>query len=291
MRKLYSILILFVVLSCSNSGQIKSEEQLAIDSLQLQLKLRDNDVLSLEDNVETSDSLVNQYALYIKQIKDNLLEINDKEAFLNKFKDKEKFDKDTLDIINAIQVMAEKIKDNEELISKLNISLDRSKGQNLKFRKEVSALQGLIAKSNREVYYLKEELTSLNSSYNAIFEKYNSQKIKINELNSALDQVAFVIGSKSELLDNGILTKDGGIIGIGKSRKLSNELNTDYLTYSSKSKFKSLTLGFKVVKIITSHPEKSYKLYKQSKGKVDSIVVLDKDIFWRNSKYLVIEVK
>ena len=109
MRKLYSILMLFVVLSCSNSGQIKSEEQLAIDSLQLQLKLRDNDVLSLEDNVETSDSLVNQYALYIKQIKDNLLEINDKEAFLNKFKDKEKFDKDTLDIINAIQVMAESI--------------------------------------------------------------------------------------------------------------------------------------------------------------------------------------
>jgi len=291
MKKLYSILMLFVVLSCSNSGQIKSEEQLAIDSLQLQLKLRDNDVLSLEDNVETSDSLVNQYALYIKQIKDNLLEINDKEAFLNKFKDKEKFDKDTLDIINAIKVMAEKIKDNEELISKLNTSLDRSKGQNLKFRKEFSALQGLIAKSNREVYYLKEELTSLNSSYNAIFEKYNSQKIKINELNSALDQVAFVIGSKSELLDNGILTKDGGIIGIGKSRKLSNELNTDYLTYSSKSKFKSLTLGFKVVKIITSHPEKSYELYKQSKGKVDSIVVLDKDIFWRNSKYLVIEVK
>ena len=39
-------------------------------------------------------------------------------------------------------------------------------------------------------------------------------------------------------LDNGVLTKQGGVIGIGKTKKLSDDLNTDYFTYSSKG-FKS----------------------------------------------------
>jgi hypothetical protein len=88
-----------------------------------------------------------------------------------------------------------------------------------------------------------------------------------------------------------VLTKEGGVIGIGKSRRLSNELNTDYFTISSKLDFESLILGYKSVKIITSHPVDSYKLYQSSKETIDSLLVLNKTTFWKNSKYLVIEVK
>jgi hypothetical protein len=110
-------------------------------------------------------------------------------------------------------------------------------------------------------------------------------------LNSSLNEISYVIGTKSELLENGVLTKEGGIIGIGKARKLSNELNVDYFTKSSKTKFKSLILGFKSIKIITSHPKNSYKLTEGEKERIDSLIILDKSSFWKNSKYLVIEVK
>jgi chromosome segregation ATPase len=293
MKKLPFIIILTLFFSCDNSSNINSEEQLAIDSLKLEIQSRNNQINDLESNVENSDSLVNQYALYVKQIKDNLNEINDQEVFLNKLKnsDSENIKPDTLDIIKSIQLMADKITENEQLIGKLNKVLNGAKTQNLKFRKEINTLQEMIAKSNKDVYFLKEELSSLNASYSELFDKYNAQKVAINQLNSSLNEISYVIGTKSELLENGVLTKEGGIIGIGKARKLSNELNVDYFTKSSKTKFKSLILGFKSIKIITSHPKNSYKLTEGEKERIDSLIILDKSSFWKNSKYLVIEVK
>lgn len=293
MKKLPFIIILTLFFSCDNSSNINSEEQLAIDSLKLEIQSRNNQINDLESNVENSDSLVNQYALYVKQIKDNLNEINDQEVFLNKLKnsDSEKIKPDTLDIIKSIQLMADKITENEQLIGKLNKVLNGAKTQNLKFRKEINTLQEMIAKSNKDVYFLKEELSSLNASYSELFDKYNAQKVAINQLNSSLNEISYVIGTKSELLENGVLTKEGGIIGIGKARKLSSELNVDYFTKSTKTKFKSLILGFKSIKIITSHPKSSYKLIEGEKERIDSLIILDKPSFWKNSKYLVIEVK
>tara|TARA_B100001093_G_scaffold277852_1_gene265559 strand:- start:4528 stop:5406 length:879 start_codon:yes stop_codon:yes gene_type:complete len=292
MKKLLYLLFVITILSCNNDNKIQTEDKLAIDSLSLELQLREDSISVLEKSVLGNDSLINQYALYIKKIKDNLAEIEKQEKFLNSASsDSEQLKEDTLNIINAIDRMAGKIQENEYLINKLNSGLEKSKSQNMEFRKEIAHLNQLIAISNREVYFLKEELSSLNNSFNTIFEKYNSQKIQIKDLNSALNEVAYVVGSKTELLQNGVLTKEGGIIGIGKSRKLSHELNTNYFTISSKKEFKSIVLGVKSLKIVTPHSSKSYKLFKSEKGKIDSLVVLSADEFWKNSKYLVIEVR
>jgi len=293
MKKLLVLFILSSLIGCNNSKKEVSSEQNSIDSLTLELKTKNDVINKLENNIENSDSLVNQYSLYIKQIKENLAEINENEIYLRKLKinKKENLELDSLDIVSAINSIAKKLKENESLIKLLNKKIDGNKNQNLKYQQEINNLNEIIAKSNREVYFLQEEIASLNSSFNAIFEKYNEQKVTISNLNSKLNEIAYVIGTKSELLKNNILSKEGGFIGIGKSRKLSSELNTDYFTYLSKTEFKSLTLGYKSVKLITSHPVKSYELINNSKEIIDSLVIIDKDLFWNNSKYLVIEVR
>tara|TARA_B100001287_G_scaffold90966_1_gene76219 strand:- start:1677 stop:2558 length:882 start_codon:yes stop_codon:yes gene_type:complete len=291
-KTLYFTLIVFLF-GCDNTNENFSDEKIAIDSLKLEIQSKNNTITELETNVEMTDSLVNQYALYVGRIKENLAEINSKEVFLKKLKTKngENLSVDSLNILSAIELMAQKIEENEKLIKVLNKNLGGTKAQSLKLKGEITQLQEIVAKSNREVYFLKEELSSLNASYSAMFDKFNQQKITINNLNSHINEIAFVIGTKSELLENGVLTKEGGVIGIGKSRRLSNELNTDYLTTSSKLDFESLILGYKSVKIITPHPLSSYKLFQSSKESIDSLVVLNKSTFWKNSKYLVIEVK
>jgi DNA repair exonuclease SbcCD ATPase subunit len=283
--------------SCNNYENKPSQEELIIDSLKIELKSKDNSIKKLEDNIQDSDSLSNQYALYLNKIKSNLEQINQSENYLNKVKSNpEMFEKDTLEIINAVQQMLNKINENEKMINKLNNDLQGASIKNNKYINEINSLTEQVALSNKEVFYLKEELSSLNESFNAMFEKYNLQKIKIKELNTALNKVAFVVGTKSELLKNGVLTKEGGIIGLGKSRKLSNELNTEYFTVTSKSDFSNLILGVKSLKIITSHPDDSYKLLmnendSDSKENIESLIVINKNDFWKNSKYLVIEVK
>ena len=161
------------------------------------------------------------------------------------------------------------------MILALNNAVKLEKDKNSQFVSRVIDLREEIAQSNREVYYLKEELNSMNASFEAIFKKYNLQNKKISDLNQKLNEVAYVIGSKSELLDNGVLTKSGGLIGIGNTRKLNSDLNTDYFTYVSKYKFQNIPLGYKTVRLMTAHPTSSYRL-STSNEITDSLIILDK---------------
>jgi len=280
-----------ITISCVSNSESISEESRRIDSLQSVLSSKDQAINSLEFQKLNDDSIVNLYALYIQKIKDNINEINKQELIINNKKNNPDFiEKDTTDIIKSIKILSKKLQENESMILALNNAVKLEKDKNSQFVSKVTDLREEIAQSNREVYYLKEELNSMNASFEAIFKKYNLQNKKISDLNQKLNEVAYVIGSKSELLDNGVLTKSGGLIGIGKTRKLNSDLNTDYFTYVSKYKFQNIPLGYKTVRLMTAHPTSSYRL-STSNEIIDSLIIINQDDFWRNSKFLVIEVK
>jgi len=280
-----------ITISCVSNSETVSEESRRIDSLQSVLSSKDQAINSLEFQKLNDDSIVNLYALYIQKIKDNINEINKQELIINNKKNNPDFiEKDTTDIIKSIKILSKKLQENESMILALNNAVKLEKDKNSQFVSKVTDLREEIAQSNREVYYLKEELNSMNVSFEAIFKKYNLQNKKISNLNQKLNEVAYVIGSKSELLDNGVLTKSGGLIGIGKTRKLNSDLNTDYFTYVSKYKFQNIPLGYKTVRLMTAHPTSSYRL-STSNEIIDSLIIINQDDFWRNSKFLVVEVK
>ena len=280
-----------ITISCVSNSETVSEESRRIDSLQSVLSSKDQAINSLEFQKLNDDSIVNLYALYIQKIKDNINEMNKQELIINNKKNNPDFiEKDTTDIIKSIKILSKKLQENESMILALNNAVKLEKDKNSQFASRVTDLREEIAQSNREVYYLKEELNSMNASFEAIFKKYNLQNKKISDLNQKLNEVAYVIGSKSELLDNGVLTKSGGLIGIGKTRKLNSDLNTDYFTYVSKYKFQNIPLGYKTVRLMTAHPTSSYRL-STSNEITDSLIIINQDDFWRNSKFLVVEVK
>ena len=292
MKRIYYIFFLAMILSCNSNNETISENKIIIDSLQSELNSKDKELNSLEFDKLNNDSIVNQYALYIQRIKNNINEINNQESVINNAKSKEEFYKaDTINIINAIKIMSEKLIENESMISELNNAVKLEKNKNSQFATRVTELNTEVAKSNREIYFLREELNSLNSSFEAIFNKYNEQNKKISFLNNKLNEIAYVIGTKSELLDNGVLTKSGGLIGLGKSRKLNSDFNTNYFTFSTKQDLKSIVLGYKSVKLMTPHPSESYKISKNTNELIDSLLIFNVENFWKNSKFLVLEVK
>ena len=291
MKNLKYFFLSLITISCVSNSETVSEESRRIDSLQSVLSSKDQAIDSLEFQKLNDDSIVNLYALYIQKIKDNINEINKQELIINNKKNNPDFiEKDTTDIIKSIKILSKKLQENESMILALNNAVKLEKDKNSQFVSKVTDLREEIAQSNREVYYLKEELNSMNASFEAIFKKYNLQNKKISDLNQKLNEVAYVIGSKSELLDNGVLTKSGGLIGIGKTRKLNSDLNTDYFTYVSKYKFQNIPLGYKTVRLMTAHPTSSYRL-STSNEIIDSLIIINQDDFWRNSKFLVVEVK
>ena len=286
----YFFLLIFLN-SCISNSESVSDELITVDSLQSELISKNEVLKALEFENVNNDSIVNLYALYLQKIKDNISEINKQELLIKNTKNNPDFIKsDTTDIIESIKILSKKLQENESMIMALNNAVSKEKSKNSQFASRVLALNEEIAKSNREVYFLREELNSLNASFETVFNKYTIQNQTINKLNEKLNEVAYVYGSKSELLKNGILSKNGGIMGIGKSRKLNSDLNTDYFSYVSKYDFESLQLGFKIVKIITPHPSYSYKL-STNNDVVDSLIILNQNEFWKNSKFLVLEVK
>lgn len=292
MKNFKYLLLSLIIFSCTSNNESILNDKIIIDSLKTQLSSKVEVLKSLEYEKVNNDSIVNQYALYIEKIKENINEINKQESIINNAKNNPDFITiDTTDVINAIKILSMKLQENESMIEELSNAVILEKDKNSQFASSVTQLSEQIAKSNREIYFLKEELNSINASFESVFNKYTLQNIKINDLNQKLNQVAFAIGTKTELLNNGVLTKSGGLIGIVKSRKLNNDLNTDYFTYTSRLEFRKLILGFKSVKLITSHPTGSFKIHKSSKEKIDSLEILDNDDFWRNSKFLVVEVK
>lgn len=281
-----------MIFSCNSNNETISENKIIIDSLQSELNSKDKELNSLEFDKLNNDSIVNQYALYIQRIKNNINEINNQESIINNAKSKQEFyESDTTNIINAIKIMSEKLIENESMISELNNAVKLEKNKNSQFATRVTELSTEVAKSNREIYFLREELYSLNSSFEAIFNKYNEQNKKISFLNNKLNEIAYVIGTKSELLNNGVLSKSGGLIGLGKSRKLNSDFNTNYFTFSTKQDLKSIVLGYKSVKLMTPHPSESYKISKNTNELIDSLLIFNVENFWKNSKFLVLEVK
>ena len=290
MKKLI-IPFLLLMYSCAEDSVKEEVNATLIDSLSTDIKEKEITINALEEDVLFSDSLNNEYALYIQKIKDNLNAINQDRKFINSAKSREFLIADSIDVVKAIEDMVYKIKENERLIESLSKNLSSAENKNNIFSKKINELNVEIATTNREVYFLKEEISQLNNSYSSLFERYNEQITVINSLEQELNKVGYVIGTKSELFKNNILTKEGGIIGIGKTKKLSNDLNTAYFNYESKLLLNFIIIGSKNAKIMTSHPAKSYRFSENEEGIVDSLIITNAEAFWKNSKYLVVEVK
>ena len=186
-------------LSCVSSSESVSDEIKVVDSLQKELNSKNEALVSLEFDKVNNDSIVNLYALYLQKIKENINEINRQELLINKAKNNpDFFEKDTSDIIESIKILSKKLQENESMIMALNNAVSQEKSKNSQFASKVSALNEEIAKSNREVYFLREELNSLNASFESVFNKYKLQNQTINKLNKK-HEVAYVVGSKLEL--------------------------------------------------------------------------------------------
>ena len=90
MKKLIIPFLLFMY-SCAENSVKEEANTMLIDSLSMDIKEKEITINALEEDVLFSDSLNNEYALYIQKIKDNLNAINQDRKFINSAKSREFF--------------------------------------------------------------------------------------------------------------------------------------------------------------------------------------------------------
>jgi DNA repair exonuclease SbcCD ATPase subunit len=280
------IVAIMFLASCNNHEEELKQMQQKQDSL-LQV-------------LNEKDSVVDEFFSAFSDIQENLNTIKEKEHIIDISSTNAENSPEAKDQINKdIQTIYDLLQENKAKLKKLEKRL-RGAGLKIKSLKKIIAkLEEQIAAKDTEIAGLKAKLESMNIQITALENNVDSLSIEnakkeevINTQDTELHKAYYVIGNKKELLENGIITRTGGFVGIGRISKLREDFNKDYFTTIDIRDVKEITIASKKAELVTTHPEGSYEFVKNENGKlVEKLVIKDPEKFWSVSKYLVIMVE
>jgi hypothetical protein len=284
------ILIALVALSIT-SCQSKSKQigvlQTSNDSLKSILYERDS---LMNDMMETFNQ-IEQNLAFIKEQR-NVIAVNSNSPEIEQSK-KEQILQDVQDLANLLQEskkrldkLSKQLKANGVKIASLEKHIADLSDSLLIRNSEMLNLTQELEKKNYEVSVLTEQLVAIETVKEQQDVVIQDQESTINDLNKGY----YVLGTSKELKEKGLISKEGGVLGIGKTKNLSTQANTSYFTEFDIRKLSSIAVDAKEARLITEHPAGSFEFVKEG-DKVASLNIKDNAEFYKFSKFVVIELK
>ena len=271
------ILTNFLVSNCSK-GSDDSENSIK-DSIE-------NVSSNLNGKLNEKDAAIQELVSSFNEIQENLNTIKEKEKIISKVTSdgdvKSKEDQIKEDIQSIYDLMAK----NKDRIGSLSKKLKNSKLQIDGLEKMIENMQATLNLKDSEIEELKTKIEGLNVELSNLATNYKSVENESNQKTEIINTAFYAIGTAKELKENNVITKEGGIIGLGKTTKLSSDFNKEYFTKINIEKTTSINLGAKKIKMLTTHPSNSYKLVGEKP--IEKLEITNTKEFWSASKYLVI---
>lgn len=238
------------------------------------------------------DSTINEMFGAFNRISENLRLIREKQGALGKGRtDVETGGTMEDGIMDDLRAIDSLLAANKTLVGRMKRSAAASDARLGELAKTIEGLEQSIREKDAEIGSIKEQLASSNASLASMIQMYQDKEQQANQQQEELNTAWFCMGTGKELRDNKILTKEGGVIGIGRVSKLrTTDLNTDYFKEIDINRVKRIDLDAKKARVVTSHPAGSYEL-KGTKDHVEALEITDVAAFWSLSKYLVVEVE
>ncbi len=290
MKKLIVLLplITLIIVGCDNR-----EEELQKELEQLKAQQ-----MEMEQQLSGKDSSLAEFIHTFNEIQDNIRAIKEKENIVNvnvsngetDVDDKEQLAKDLQWINQLLEENKKKINYLASKLKKSNNSLNKANKEIAELNKFIENLTAQIQEKDAQIAELQQRLLQSDEELRFLFEQYNARVIELDSTIQELNKAYYCIGTFKELKENGVLTKEGGFIGLGKIAKLKDDFNKDYFTEINIEEENVIPLMVKDVKIITTHPKDSYEI-ERNDDQVKAIKITDPKQFWSVSKYLVLQVK
>lgn len=257
----------------------------------------------LSQMMQQKDSVLNDVETSFNEIEDNLNLIKEKRNLISMTRAEGGKNRKQA-IIDDINMLNTLLEENNRKMAELEQKLKKS-GLNLKsYEKRLQALNETIESQNTEIAELKKMVEDKNVSLAELNTKvenmdqdlkkqadtitYKQSQIvdKTNKLNTA--HVA--LGTFKELKAEGILDREGGILGIGSNKAIQENFDPKYFKELDIRQTKTIAVNAKKAVVISEHPNNSYKLIEEN-GQIAYLEIKDPQEFWRISKYAVIQVK
>ena len=249
---------------------------------------------SLNDVIAQKDSEINEMMGTLNDIEEGFRLINEAENRVALLKNGEGTSKKQ-NLKENIQFIAERMKQNRELIAKLQKQLESSTLKGGQLKKTIDNLTAQLEAKDKQLLALREELDkkdihiseldetigNLNTNVSNLSADNQQKAETINAQDKQLNTAWYVFGTKKELKGQHIL--EGGKV-------MNGNFNKNYFTKVVIRNTTEIKLYSKSAKLLTAHPASSYSLTHDA-SKQYVLRITNPQIFWSTSKYLVVLVK
>lgn len=249
---------------------------------------------SLNDVIAQKDSEINEMMGTLNDIEEGFRLINEAENRVALLKNGEGTSKKQ-NLKENIQFIAERMKQNRELIAKLQKQLESSTLKGGQLKKTIDNLTAQLEEKDKQLMALREELDkkdihiseldetigNLNTNVSNLSADNQQKAETINAQDKQLNTAWYVFGTKKELKGQHIL--EGGKV-------MNGNFNKNYFTKVDIRNTTEIKLYSKSAKLLTAHPASSYSLTHDA-SKQYVLRITNPQIFWSTSKYLVVLVK
>jgi hypothetical protein len=285
-----STILLLAILLIAGCGK-KKEQQI--------LDLQEKNV-RLQAEYEKKDSMLNELFVSINDIERNLSDITAREKLITEApSDEKRMNMDVRDkIIDEIILINNIMEENKKRLASLQDQLKKSNTRISSLEETIKMLTVRLEEKEMELASLKEQLMklnftieTLNATVDTLREETTSQSKVISQQDAMIGEmntVWYVIGTKKELEEKGIIEKAGGLFS--GEMVMSEMINPDYFTTTDMRTLSKIPFDGSKATLVTVHSEGTYRLLQENE-KYTGIEILDAKEFWKSSRFLVIMIK
>ncbi len=191
-----------------------------------------------------------------------------------------------ISIIKAgIERTKDKIQDLDAKLQKSGVKiagLDRMI-QNL--RKSVAEKEALVAQLTQRVGALETQVTGLVADVQENKQTIQAQAVTIEDSRRELGTIYYTIGSRKDLLTAGLIVAKGGVLGLGRTLKLTGQIDENKFTALDTDQQTVIYIPSAKANVLSDQPPASYEL--QLVGGQLELHILDPKTF-RTVKHVVI---
>ena len=288
MRDMKKLLVLMVgsmfMVSCDQlfKGTQRTDEENQRDSLQVLLDQKDDEL--------------NEMMEVFNEIQSGFDEINEAEGRINLLNESDEGNDIATNIQENTEFIENTMAENKRKIEELQNKLKSSTLNTTKLQETLNKLNTQLQEKTKEIDILKQQVSERDTKIQELgesVEKLTAENTQVKAEKEATSRIAqnqdtqlntawYVFGTNKELKSHKIIV-DGDVLK-------TQDFDADYFTKIDIRKTTVIPLNSKSAKLLTTHPQGSYSLLKDSKGEY-TLRITNATDFWSVSKYLVIKVK
>lgn len=261
--------------------------------------------VQLEEELQKRDSAYNEIIDIMYGVESKIEKIKKRENLLSEVSNSNDFTTaDKKQMVEDMSMIDSLIVQTNETVARLVAKLDNANinltsfknrvnqlSKELEDRKQsIASLREELKKKDAEITEMTADIRSLEYRVETQEQTLDTQMTKINMQQERLNKAFFAIGTEKSLVEDGLVSREGGFLWFGKTNELDPDASKDKFSEIDIRTTNRLIVDAEKVDLITEHPSESYEIVKEG-DIVKYIDIKNPDKFWEISKYLVVAVK